>query len=92
MVEFQAIDIRKDCFALYTNRALTLLNLGLNKKALSDCETVLRFSEKKFKASVFKGRALFQMGDEEKAVEWMEEVKQMFANRTKEILGKKEIF
>ena len=80
--------MRKDSYILYNNRALTLLNLGLNSRALKDCETSLMLNnDNNFKASLFKGKAYFKMGEYEKVKSWMEQVVKMFPNKVQEIKG-----
>lgn len=86
-LNFQAIEVRKDSYVLYNNRALTLLNLGLNNRALNDCETALKLNETNFKAAALKAKAYFQLGEDEKKNEWMEEVRKMFPDRVKEMEG-----
>ncbi|KAK6631130.1 hypothetical protein RUM43_014226 [Polyplax serrata] len=81
----KAIEVRKDSYVLYNNRALTLLNLGLNNRALNDCETALKLNETNFKAAALKAKAYFQLGEDEKKNEWMEEVRKMFPDRVKEM-------
>lgn len=61
--------------------------MGLNSRALNDCETALKLNENSFKAAALKGKAYFQMGEEKKSEDWIETVKKTFPDRIKEIEG-----
>ncbi|KAL0268503.1 UNVERIFIED_CONTAM: hypothetical protein PYX00_010422 [Menopon gallinae] len=81
----KAIDVRKDSCVLYMNRALTLLNLELYTRALKDAETALKLDENSFRATMYKWHSLYEMGEEEKAEECMQELKSKFSDRMGEI-------
>lgn len=63
----KAIDQVKDSPLLYTNRALTLLHLELYDQVLPDCEKVLKLNEHNLKAHLYKAKAMFCLGDQDKA-------------------------
>lgn len=48
---------------LYTNRALTYINLKFYDKAISDCETALRLNENSLKPRLLMAKAHFLQGD-----------------------------
>lgn len=81
--------MRRDSCVLYLNRALTLLNLGLYSRAITDCDWALKLNEKSLKARLYKGKAYFEMGEEEKCKEWMDETKGMFPDKVETIEGTK---
>ncbi|XP_050528033.1 small glutamine-rich tetratricopeptide repeat-containing protein alpha-like [Daktulosphaira vitifoliae] len=60
--KFNAIDMRKDCCILYTNRALTYNKLGKGKKALYDCEMALALDKSSLNAMLYKAVALSLLG------------------------------
>ncbi|XP_033607633.1 tetratricopeptide repeat protein 12-like [Cryptotermes secundus] len=63
----------KDCCLLYTNRALTYLNLNLYSRAISDCEWAHKLNENNLKAWLYKARAYHEMGDEKKTADCLKE-------------------
>lgn len=79
--------MRKDSCLLYTNRALTLLNLGLYTRAGEDCDWALKLNDDSLKARLYKGRALFEQGEDELSKEIMDEAKQKFPDKLDVIEG-----
>ncbi|KAL1122233.1 hypothetical protein AAG570_003638 [Ranatra chinensis] len=63
----KAIEQVKDSSLLYTNRALTFINLGLYFRALSDCDTALKIYEKSFKAKLYKAQCLAMLSATDEA-------------------------
>ncbi|EFA05011.2 Tetratricopeptide repeat protein 12-like Protein [Tribolium castaneum] len=59
----KAIEQIRDSCVLYTNRALTYINLKHYDKAIGDCETALRLNENSLKAHLLMAKAYFLQGD-----------------------------
>ncbi|XP_021935240.1 tetratricopeptide repeat protein 12-like [Zootermopsis nevadensis] len=69
----KAIEQVKDCCLLYTNRALTCLNLHLYSRVISDCELAHRLNKNNLKAWLYKAQAYHEMGEESKATDCLKE-------------------
>lgn len=54
--------MRKDSCVLYTNRALTKINLGLVDEAMDDCDRALRLNERSLNAILYKAEAMCGLG------------------------------
>ncbi|XP_044261210.1 tetratricopeptide repeat protein 12-like [Tribolium madens] len=72
----KAIEQIRDSCGLYTNRALTYINLKHYDKAVVDCETALRLNENSLKAGLLKAKAHFLQGDLRSFEETVKETKE----------------
>lgn len=84
----QAIDVRKDSGVLFTNRALTKINLGLMDEVVSDCDRALRLNDRSLNAVLYKAEALSGLGDTRSAEELLENALKTHPDRTKRIQGR----
>jgi tetratricopeptide (TPR) repeat protein len=84
----QAIEQVKDSCLLYTNRALTCLNLGLYSRVISDCEWAHKLNENSLKVWLYKARAYHEMGEEDKAHECLTEAESRNPDSKAQIQGK----
>jgi len=78
----------KDSCLLYTNRALTCLNLSLYSRVISDCEWAHKLNEKSLKAWLYKARAYHEMGEEDKACDCLKEAESRNPDSEAQIQGK----
>lgn len=84
---FQAIDEVRDSCLLYTNRALTCLNLHLYNRVINDCNMALKLDENSMKALLFKAEALQHLGNDEESKEVVKEVLDKHPNHNEYIKG-----
>ncbi|XP_050536310.1 tetratricopeptide repeat protein 12-like isoform X1 [Daktulosphaira vitifoliae] len=81
----QAIDVRKDSCVLYTNRALTKINLGLLDEAVADCDKALRINERSLNALLYKAEALNGLGDMAVAKQVLADALNTYPDKTQRI-------
>ncbi|KAL4098478.1 hypothetical protein QTP88_023083 [Uroleucon formosanum] len=81
----QAIDVRKDSCVLFTNRALTKINLGLMDEVVSDCDRALRLNDRSLNAVLYKAEALWGLGDTRAAEDLLETSLKTHPDQTKRI-------
>lgn len=83
----QAVDVRKDSCVLYTNRALTKINLGLMDEAVEDCDRALRINDRSLNAVLYKSEALYGLGWISKAQELLASALETHPDRADRIQG-----
>lgn len=83
----KAIDVRKDSCVLYTNRALTKINLGLMDEVLVDCDRALGINERSLIAVLYKAEALVWLGDASAAQRLLADALEAHPDRTERIRG-----
>lgn len=83
----KAIDVRKDSCVLYTNRALTKINLGLMDEVLVDCDRALSINERSLIAVLYKAEALVWLGDTDEAKRLLADALEAHSDRTERIRG-----
>ncbi|XP_008187653.1 tetratricopeptide repeat protein 12-like isoform X1 [Acyrthosiphon pisum] len=81
----QAIDVRKDSCVLFTNRALTKINLGLMDEVVSDCDRALHLNDRSLNAVLYKAEALWELGDTRAAEDLLETALKTHSDQTKRI-------
>ncbi|XP_049789307.1 tetratricopeptide repeat protein 12-like [Schistocerca nitens] len=72
----KAIDQVKDSGILYTNRATTLLKLGLYSRAVDDCEWALRVNRDNLRAWLLKAKAHHFLEQTEEKAECLREARE----------------
>ena len=81
----------KDSGILWTNRALTLIELGLYEKALHDCEWALKANHNSLRALLYRAKAHWLMDNKKLAKESLQEARDKFPERFDEIDGNRKI-
>lgn len=79
--------MRKDSCVLYTNRALTKINLGLMDEVLVDCDRALSINERSLIAVLYKAEALEWLGDANAARRLLADALEAHPDRTARIRG-----
>lgn len=80
--------MRKDSCVLFTNRALTKINLGLMDEVVSDCDRALRLNDRSLNAVLYKAEALWGLDDTRAAKDLLETALKTHPDQTKRIQGK----
>ncbi|XP_069702935.1 tetratricopeptide repeat protein 12-like [Periplaneta americana] len=81
----KAIEQVRDSCLLYTNRALTCLNLQLYSRAISDCEWAHKVNENNLKAWLYKARAHHEIGEDDEAAHCIKEAEKRNPESKREI-------
>lgn len=79
--------MRKDSCVLYTNRALTKINLGLMDEVADDCDRALHLNERSMNAVLYKAEALYGLGKIQEAKDLLATTLETRPDQAKRIQG-----